>query len=176
MDKEPPKRRFKRLTGENWLLRDETVDHFVRMLPNGETLPISENEWAQMILSVELSLDVPLDVRHLFEVAQGVLCYGCFYYPLYTIGIEQSYRVLDAALAQKCEFLGLSQESDRFVGRIECLHKHGYMSDQRRNQWHAGRQLRNYSSHARRQSLMMPSQAIDALQTAADLIEALFKK
>jgi hypothetical protein len=175
MTNQPPDRLFKKLTPENWLLPDTTADHIVRVHPNGETSSISADDWTRLILAIELSPAVPKNLRDLFEVAQGVLCYVCFFYPLYTLGNEQVYRVLEAALTHKCGELGLSRRSDRFAEKIDRLFENGHLSAQRHGQWHAVRQLRNTSSHAGRQSLIDPSMAVRGMQIAADLIDDLFK-
>lgn len=95
---EAPKRLFKKLTRENWSTLDPTASHNVWIDDEGNTRPVTPDDWAEEILQVQLSNKVPSELRNLFEVAQGVLCYGAFFYPLYTLGDEQIYRVLDAAV------------------------------------------------------------------------------
>ena len=97
MDSSRPERLFKRLTPENWREHDATANHIVR-IRDGIATKLNDEDWAAIILEPELTPAVPEEVRNLFEVAQGVLCYGCFFYPLYTLGSEQFYRVLEAAL------------------------------------------------------------------------------
>lgn len=174
MTNQPPERTFKKLTAENWLQRDKTVDYFVRFLPDGRTSSISDDEWAELILAIKPCPAVPEDVRELFEVAQGVLCYGCFFYPLYTLGNEQLYRVLEAALTHRCAELSLARSSDRFGDKIATLFDNGHLSLQRVDQWHATRRLRNSSSHPDRQSLVIPPMAVHGVQIAVDLIDDLF--
>ena len=176
MNRQRSNRTFKRLTPENWLVRDSTLDYFSHVHPDGRTSQISDDVWVQQILTIELSPAVPQDVRELFEVAQGVLCYGCFFYPLYTLGNEQVYRVLEAALSHRCADLGLFRKSNRFMDNVNLLLDHGSLGEQRCRQWDAARELRNSASHASRQNLMTPPMAVDGLQTAADLIEDLFGK
>ena len=100
---------FKKLTPNNWKEHDPAVDCFVRPIENGVD-KIDEKEWANRILKSKLSAKVPKVVQNLFNVSQATLCYGWFYYPLYTLGIEQSYRVLETALRIKCDQLGAPNE------------------------------------------------------------------
>jgi hypothetical protein len=62
---------FKRLTPENWLEPDETLKIFVRLLPSGETQPVTGTDWLNFILEPTLNPAVPDDVRKLFEVARN---------------------------------------------------------------------------------------------------------
>ena len=174
MTNQPTEQQFKTLTAKNWLLRDTTADCFVHVHPNGETSPISNDGWARLVLEIELRPAVPRDVRDLFAVAQGVLCYGCFFYPLYTLGNEQVFRVLEAALTHKYRQLRLPRSSGSFVDKIDGLFRSGHLDEQQLSQWHAARKLRNASSHPDRQTLIFPTTAIGGLQTAADLIDDLF--
>jgi hypothetical protein len=91
--------RFKRLTVDNWQRPDPGLSIFVRLsLQDGSTRPISGDDWAREILAIELSERVPLEIRRLFAVARGALVYGYFFYPLYTLGAEQLFRVAEAAV------------------------------------------------------------------------------
>ena len=139
------------------------MDFFVRVQSDGETSSLSDNEWAELILAIEPGPAVPENVRDLFEVAQGTLCYGCFFYPLYTLGNEQLYRVLEAALTHKCVELGLGRFSDRFSDEIAALFENGHLNSRRVRQWRAVRKLRNIGSHANRQSLIVPGMAVAGL-------------
>lgn len=94
---------------------------------------------------------------------------------LYARENEQVYRVLEAALSQKCEELGLSRRADRFGDVIDRLFESGHLSAQRHGQWHAVRRLGNASSHAGRQILIDPTMAGRGMRTAAELIDDLFK-
>jgi hypothetical protein len=60
---------------------------------------------AEEFLEPILCKETPKDIINLFEVARGCLLYGYFYYPLYTIGIENLYRVLEGAVSRKCKSL-----------------------------------------------------------------------
>ncbi len=99
-------RLFKNLSPDNWRKLDCTGSHIVRVKSDGTSEGLNEDDWASRFLGYELSQKVPEDIRNLFEVAQGVLCYGCYFYPLYTLGSEQLFRVQEAALLSKCAQMG----------------------------------------------------------------------
>ena len=80
---------FKRLTQTNWFEPDPTGGAFGEInLATGEERQMTAERWAERILAVGLSEAVPVEVRDLWEVARGVLVYGFFFYPLYTLGDE----------------------------------------------------------------------------------------
>lgn len=168
-------RPFKRLTPQNWDDHDPTGDCIGRFSA-GEVFPISETEWASAFLSVELSERVPADVRHMFEVAQGVMCYGCRFYPLYTLGCEQLFRVLEAAVHHRCEELGAPKGVSRLQRQLEWLFEQGILDKAEVGRWDASRRLRNHGSHPRRQSIYSPDMAASQTASVAALIEDLFSQ
>ena len=175
MDKNRRERLFKKLTPENWCQHDATADHIIQF-KDGVTSKLNGDDWATAILEPELSATVPDDVQGLFEVGQGLLCYGCFFYPLYTLGSEQMYRVLEAAIRHKCSALGSPASTKNFAGKLRWLGERGVLSEFRLEQWHAARRLRNMSSHADRQSLYDPTMAVTNVTLVAELINELFEK
>jgi hypothetical protein len=84
------KRLSKKLTREDWKKEESTVSHFKKVDEYSSLLSISADEWAAEFLNISLDETVPEDIRDLFEVAQGVLCYGIFFYPLYSLGAQQT--------------------------------------------------------------------------------------
>lgn len=59
MTKQPTEKKFKTLTANNWLLRDQTANYFVYVHPNGETSPITNEDWARLVLAIKLCPAVP---------------------------------------------------------------------------------------------------------------------
>jgi hypothetical protein len=108
---------------------------------------------AETILSESLSTHVPEDVRNLFEVAQGVMCYGRYFYPLYTLGTEQFYRVHEAALAHKCQSEVAPPTVMQFRSMLDWLLSRGFLTDSQFAQWNAVREPRNEASHAKQQTI-----------------------
>ena len=58
-------------------------------------------DWARAFLNVELKEHVPEPVSDLFAIARGALLYGWFFYPLFRLGEEQLYRVVEAAAKER---------------------------------------------------------------------------
>jgi hypothetical protein len=81
---------------------EEILKEFVNLSSDGHLRSITSEEWAQRILEPHLSLAVPPEIQRLFEVAQGAILYGYFFYPLYTLALEQVFRVVETAVSDKC--------------------------------------------------------------------------
>ena len=171
--------RFKHLTPENCLQPDSTASIFVRYsLIDGSSRTITADEWAHEILAVELNDRVPLEVRRLFAVARGALTYGYFFYPLYTLGAEQLFRVAEAALRHKCRELGLSagmKKHPDFFDWLKLLKEAGIIRPEDERRWDALRGLRNLASHPEDQSIFSPGIAIEQLRSIAADIDGLFR-
>lgn len=106
---EPPETHFgfKRITAENW--QDAEVPKlFVLTTPDS---------WIAAHLQPQISPNVPEVISSLFEVARGSMIYGWFFYPLITLGAEQCYRVLEAAVHKRCELAGISTKKQTKKGR-----------------------------------------------------------
>ncbi len=166
---------FKRLTVANWQAPDPVLDAFVRLTPDGTIQHVTGAERAHEFLAPELTQQVPLEVRRLFEVARGALLYGHFFYPLYTLGVEQLFRVADAALIHKCRQMGTSKRQRRdFQARIEYLRREGVIHPTDHRIWDVTRDLRNAVSHPDDQMILPPGQAVDLLHRLAEQINAVF--
>ena len=174
-DQDLNNRLFNKLTPDNWRELEGTGSHIVRVKSDGTTETLSEDDWASRFLEQELSQNVPEDIRNMFEVAQGVLCYGCYFYPLYTLGSEQLYRVQEAALLNKCAQMGAPKKVQRFVSAIDWMKEQDALSDGRYDQWSATRRLRNMTSHADKQSLLDQTMALSGVVIAVELINELFE-
>lgn len=167
--------RFKDLTAENWLEPDETIQAFGRLsLLTGQVHGITRDQFASTFLSVQLGPSVPDDIVSMFKVAQGTLCYGYFFYPLYALGQEQLWRVCEAALGEKFQELGGPRSFKSFAQRIEWMHQNGHLTDEQEVWWTATRQLRNSASHPSFQSLSMPTELPGDLRRSAHAINYLF--
>ncbi len=99
-----PARGIKNLSVENWLRPDDvsrsfvTFDHKLQRFRH-----LDGDDWAKDILQHDLTEAVPAEVATLFATARGSLVYGYFFYPLYALGLEQLFRVSEAAVASLCE-------------------------------------------------------------------------
>ena len=165
---------FKEITPSNWLERDDVLRGFVRMSSDGQSQPITGDEYLRDILRPKLLESVPTGVQALFEVARGAMVYGYFFYPLYTLAAEQLFRVAEAAVAHKCKALGAPRSRRDFEKRIRWLVEEEVIPSSEFLRWGAIRELRNAASHPERQSIFTPGQAIGMLEGIAVQINSLF--
>lgn len=171
---------FKSLKIDNWQQPDPVLSAFVRLSAQDGTIRlVVGNEWASDILSVELSHRVPHEVQRLFAVARGCLVYGYFFYPLYTLGVEQLFRVADAAVAHKCRELGFVDKKGRdldFKDRVTRLMEERIIAPSAERGWTALRELRNASSHPSDQSILPPGIVVGELRRIATEVDMLFEE
>ncbi len=165
---------FKSLSTENWLVPDSTTQAFVRLTSDGQVHTVAGDEWLGEILRPRISPAVPIEVRKLFEVARGAMAYGCFFYPLYTLGIEQLFRVAEAAVTHKCKAMAAPSSVDGFAKKVRWLIEKGVIPQQDAVQWEGIRGLRNISSHPEMQSIFMPTEALRFIESMAEHINSLF--
>lgn len=167
---------FKKLTVDNWLEPDEVSCSFVRISPtDGEAHPITGNEYVNDILKPSLIETVPMEIQALFEVARSALGYGYFFYPLYTLGGEQLFRVVEAAVAHKCKAMEAPRCVRTFEKQVDYLILEKVIPEQEGQLWYAIRQLRNIASHPKSQSILPPGPVIGILERTAEKINALFR-
>jgi hypothetical protein len=165
----------KQLSLENWTEPDPTSTRFVQ--PEGGFVAMDGQEWARYFLSEELRDHVPERVRELFEVARGALLYGWFFYPLFQLGQEQLYRVLEAG-AHACyhDVMEGPKQRARFAEMIDWLTAKGVIVARERFFWDAARHLRNIASHPERRAVMPPGQTLATLRGTAHHINLLFAR
>ncbi len=155
---------MKRLTIENWREPDPTI---TLMVGTGDA-------WARLFLTPQLATGVPDEVVKLFETARGAIVYGFQFYPLFTLGVEQVFRVMETAVIRKCEMLGLKPCRDNFDERIKTLHEQGHISEANAATLQAIRHLRNDASHPKEQMILTPAAASGLLRGIVDQINSLF--
>jgi len=165
---------FKEIDVSNWLSQDPVLKGFVRFDPGLGSVQLGGDDWAAAFLEPSLDPSVPDEIHGLFEVARGAMIYGNFFYPLFTLGAEQLYRVAEAAVKQRCAQMGGSGLRS-FSKRINWLHEESVIISTDVPRWHAVRKLRNYASHPNWQQIMAPGNALGTLETLSYLINQLFK-
>ena len=167
---------FKELSRENWLLPDPLAVAFgnVHDLSTGLTRPMSPEEGLDYILEPQLSERVPQDVRALFAVARGTMCYGYYFYPLYMLAAEQLFRVAEAAVHQRAEQLKAPRNFKKFATKLKFLIGNGAIGAADEDRWDAIRTLRNEGSHPKFQQLAPPGVAVGSLGIVAEAINRLF--
>lgn len=127
-------------------------------------------------LKPKLSDSVPVETRKLFEVARGTMVYGLYFYPLYTVGTEQLFRVAENALRQKCIALGIQFKDGKmyFGNMLNKLIRKSVIAKERNHIWQSLRQLRNIYSHPDSQNIITPAIAVNTLKTTVEQINLLF--
>lgn len=134
------------------------------------------DDWARAFLAVELKDHVPERIRDLFAVARGALLYGWFFYPLFFLGEQQLYRVVEAAA--KARYLELDGPRHRpsFEHAIDWLIEREVIPSGDHERWDAVRELRNAASHPERQEIMPPGAVLGGLKATAHNINRLFAR
>ena len=166
---------FKKLTVKNWLQPDKVSSLFGGILPgDGKFHPITGDEWVQEILKPKLIEKVPAEVQRLFEVARGTLVYGYFFYPLYAVGIERLFQVVDAAVTHKCKIMGAPSSEKTFEKKIKWLARKRIITRDEEEMLNTTRKLRNMASHLEDQTILPPGPTIGIFERITKQINSLF--
>jgi hypothetical protein len=166
---------LKILNSENWLQPDPISVHFAKEVsPAGDISWLSGEYWLSRFQKPTLSNAVPGNVRNLFEVARGTLAYGYFFYPLYTLGYEQLYRVAEAAVSEKCNLIGTPRRLRTFQDKIKFLYESNSVSGPYMYMWDFVRRKRNEASHPQEQLAHPPDMVASELEMLAVMINELF--
>jgi Domain of unknown function (DUF4145) len=170
--------RFRELTPENWREPDPTNKAFGRMSPVLGVGPRSMrgDDWARAFLAVELKQHVPHEIRELFEVARGAMLYGWFFYPMFALGEEQLYRVLEATVRARYKQIGGQKREPRFKQAIDFLIENNVIPESDGEHWHAARELRNAASHRDQHEALPPGTILRHLEVSAHDINRLFAR
>lgn len=142
---------------------------------------MSGDRWAEHFLRVELSAEVPSDVRDMWTIARGILLYGWYFYPLYALGDAELHRVADAAVLHRYQQANgppdpRTGSAPSLRSRLEWLIARGIIRKESAPRWDAIRELRNEGSHADFAHLAMPMDALRSLEILATEIDALFQQ
>jgi hypothetical protein len=167
---------FKEITIHNWLQPDEVLSYFKKSRTNGTMEPVTGEDYLQSALAPKLLPVVPEDIHELFKVVRGAIVYGYFFYPLYTLAAEQLFRVAEAALAYKCERMGVPKSRRSFDKRIRWLVEIGFISNEEADMWDKISYYRNAASHPKTQKILGPQDALIILGIMAEQINSLFRK
>lgn len=129
-----------------------------------------------LIMEPELNESIPEQVRALFEVARGAIAYGYFFYPLFSLGIEQLSRVAETAAFIKSQQEGAPVGVSNFSRCIDWLKSKKMIVGHDAERWRAINELRNISSHPESQKIFPLPTAVSFLQTTSKLINELFEE
>jgi hypothetical protein len=170
--------RFRDLTLANWATPDPANEVFARMSPLAGVGPrrMSGDDWAREFLAVELRQHVPHEIRELFAVARGAMLYGWFFYPMFALGEEQLYRVLEAAARARYKQVGGQKRRPSFEKAINFLIESDVIPQMDGEPWHAARELRNAASHREQHEALPPGTILHHLQMTAHDINRLFAR
>jgi hypothetical protein len=136
---------------------------------------VSAEEWITKVLRHRLHEQVPPDVRALFRGAQAMLAYGCLFYPLATLAMEQLLRVLEAAVTHVCKEHSGPGEKDPFQKKLKWLCEKSVISEDQWHGWDNLRTIRNGTSHPTHQMLMPPAMADHTFALLCEELNQLFK-
>jgi hypothetical protein len=168
------KLQIKKLIYHNWLKRDKSMSGFGIIKPDDSYRDKTSSEWFADIYKIKLSNKVPDEIHDLFEVTRGTMTYGFFYYPIYTVSVEQFSRILEAAISLKCQSLNMPASKKTLEKKIDWLSGILEFTDDELSRLTSLRELRNSWSHSKRQNLTMPGQAISFMNITAKVINQLF--
>lgn len=162
------------LNQENHMERDPRLDLWSIHGLGARTHPTEE--WVNLLLSVKFEVKLPRYLYDMYERAQACIVYGCYHYPLFTLGTEELFRFSESALREAVKEAGASKsvQQKRFRPLIEWAHKNGYLTESAQSRWQASRELRNSTSHKDGPFLVGPNDALMQLSTSVELAEALF--
>jgi len=168
---------FKNLNVDNWLVQDKAMSGIHRILPNGETRPVSSTEWFEDIQKPKLADSVPEEIHKLYEVARGAMIYGYFFYPIFTFASEQFTRIAETAVNSfiiKFDMANKPKPKDSFRKKIDWLLQNLVITEDSYKKWDATVLLRNKFSHPSRQNIITPEMAINLMNSITENINYLF--
>lgn len=162
------------LTIENHLERDARLNGWTvnGIGPNSHPT----DTWIEMILSVTIDIDLPSYLQEMFERAQACMVYGCYHYPLFTLGHEELFRFGESAFREAIKETGASKTviQKSYANLQKWANKENLIDSVEAERWSASRTLRNASSHKDETLLLGPNDALMQLDTTKELTEALF--
>jgi hypothetical protein len=88
-----------------------------------------------------------------------VMCYEGLFYPAYTVGHDQLYKVLEAAVSHKCEQLQAPNSLKRYSDKINWLYDREVLTGKLPERWQSARAVRNMTSHVKRRRIISPDMA-----------------
>lgn len=168
---------FKEINESNWNEPDPTSTGFTKGKDENGWQHYTGEDYLKEIQTIVLNPTVPDDIHEQIELAKGICAYGIYFYPLFTVGMEQSIRVADSATMHLCKAMdGPRKSTNTFEKRIEWLTKQGLIDGPIKDRWHNVRKLRNYTSHPKHVSYMTPVMALGFMERVIEAINMLFAK
>ncbi|MEJ8560145.1 hypothetical protein QTO30_02060 [Yoonia sp. GPGPB17] len=162
------------LTVQNHLEHDPRLEGWS---PLGIGMTFETDKWVELILSYSLTETVPDYLEQMFERAQGCAVYGCYHYPLFTLAVEELFRLKESALREAVRETRASKTvlKQSYADLLKWAYKENLIDQQRHDQWQAARELRNITSHKGDYLLLGPNDAIGHLQFTVEMTDEIFR-
>ena len=163
-----------KLSVENHIERDSRLNHWsVHGL--GPTSHSTE-DWVRMFLSAKFEIELSEMLQDMFDRAVACMVYGCYHYPLFTLGFEEMLRFQESAFREAVKTTGASKTvlSKMYAPLQSWALEQGFLDDAHAKQWNASRSLRNATSHKDSALLLGPNDALNQIGNTIQLVQALF--
>lgn len=128
----------------------------------------------ETILQPSLASSVPNQICEVYEAARGAMIYGYYFYPIYTIALDQLLRTLELAVLLKCDQNNAPSDVKGFQNGVEHLIKYNIIPKTDRSKWESYVKLRNDTSHPKMQDLVTPGVLFTILKDITKCINGLF--
>jgi len=163
------------LTVKNHMERDSRLDVWSVHGIGPYTHPTEE--WVRMFLSVTIDVELPDYLQEMFDRDQACIVYGCYHYPLFTLGIEELFRFGESAFREAIKESRPSKSVLRrtYADLQKWACEQGILDDVAAKRWSASRDLRNSVSHKDGPHLQGPNDAWSQLTVTKEMTEALFQ-
>ncbi len=137
----------------------------------GPEVPSKEavRERIEMFTSLTLRTSIPETAWRMFEIAKGAMCYGLWFYPMFTLGEDHLSRLFEWMVLDRYGALSKKKASN-FHAMVEWLIKHKHFPDDLDIRWRAMYKIRNSVSHPEMQHITDPHQALRHLRQMRDLV------
>jgi len=157
------------------LKKDHIFENFVKIV-NGKKEPITLEDLRDGVKNIQLSQNVPDEVKEIFEISKRLFIFGYFYYRFFTVSQHYAFLALESALRNKYkELFNVSDkklEEINLKNIIDKLAKRGIIAEDKKSLYDAGRDLRNALSHLTQRKVLTPDAVI--LERTAEMINKLF--
>ncbi len=167
---------YKQITLENWTQPDPANTCFVRLRSDGKFSSIKAEEYFSDIMNHTLSEQVPEKIQKLYEVTRATMTYGYYYYPIFTVAVEQLFRIVESSVSYVCKTLGSPASIKTFNHKIEWLIELGILEGCKKARWDSLRRLRNARAHPESQMILPPGPVLSLFDEMTTDINSLFNK
>ena len=168
---------IKKLSTDNWLEGDDILNAFVRLDASGHRSALTKELLAERFLSIQLRTVAAGGDPDLVQNEREASCSMDFFSIRYTwLDSERSARTAEAAVARRCNDLGIPKKRRSFAARLEWLHENGHLTDREKFIWNTIRRDRNVTAHPSYQMVQPPTDLIRDLRVVAHCIDCLFDR